>query len=186
MSVIPVRTDRGAASTGLVVLVASIALGGAGAVVVYRAVAGPPVPTATTPSPEVTRDDAPAGKPKVRFAPCEPPAVLEAGVCVTDVVRTVVVPAAPAPGPAPARARADRDREGATGRGRGPDQGDSPDDDRDDHDDRDDDRDDRDDRDDDRDNDRDDDRDDDRSGSGDGDDDRDDRDDDREDDRDDD
>lgn len=40
-------------------------------------------------------------KAPVRWAPCVPPAHLEQGVCVTDVVHTVVVPA-PASPPAPA------------------------------------------------------------------------------------
>ena len=40
-------------------------------------------------------------KAPVRWAPCVPPARLEQGVCVTDVVHTVVVPAPAAP-PAPA------------------------------------------------------------------------------------
>ena len=42
-------------------------------------------------------------KPKVRWAPCTPPAKLQGKACVTEQVRTVVV-AAPAPAPAPAPA----------------------------------------------------------------------------------
>lgn len=40
-------------------------------------------------------DTATAGvvKPRKRWAPCEPPAVLEGRTCVTDEVRTVVLPA---------------------------------------------------------------------------------------------
>ncbi|WP_395659444.1 hypothetical protein [Nocardioides sp.] len=49
-------------------------------------------------------------RPKVRWAPCKPPAVLQGKVCVTEEVHTVVVPAPPvaaapaapaAPAPAP-------------------------------------------------------------------------------------
>ena len=43
-------------------------------------------------------------KPKVKWAPCKPPAKLQGKACVTEEVRTVVV-AAPAPAPAPAPAR---------------------------------------------------------------------------------
>ena len=38
-----------------------------------------------------------AKRPRFVLAPCRPPAALRKGVCVTDVVRTVVLPALPAP-----------------------------------------------------------------------------------------
>jgi hypothetical protein len=44
-------------------------------------------------------------KPKVRWAPCKPPAKLQGKACVTEEVRTVVV-SAPAPAPAPVAAPA--------------------------------------------------------------------------------
>lgn len=93
-------SQRGAALGGVVAtLTASIALGAAGSVAVYRMVAGPSVttPALAQPSAEEAQEPAPAAakvKPKVKWAPCQPPAVLEKGVCVTDVVKTVVLPAA--------------------------------------------------------------------------------------------
>lgn len=44
------------------------------------------------------------GQGRARFAPCRKPAKLEAGRCVTDVVRTVTVPGSSGGGTAPARA----------------------------------------------------------------------------------
>ncbi len=48
-------------------------------------------------------------RPTVRWAPCRPPAARDGAACVTEVVRTVVVPAPPAaaaPAPLPASAPA--------------------------------------------------------------------------------
>ncbi|MCX6401856.1 MAG: hypothetical protein NTX33_18235 [Propionibacteriales bacterium] len=141
-------SQRGAALGGVVAtLTASIALGAAGSVAVYRMVAGPSVttPALALPSAEETQEAAPAQavevKPKVKWAPCKPPAVLEKGVCVTDVVKTVVVPpvaSAPAAG-APAarssgRARAASGNDDRRDRGDDRGRGDDRDDDRDDED----------------------------------------------------
>jgi len=84
------------------VLSLSLAAGLVGSVAAYRATAGEvePEPASATPSAVST---APARQLVVAgttfaWAPCEPGARLERGTCVTDVVRTVVVPAAVVPG----------------------------------------------------------------------------------------
>lgn len=50
-------------------------------------------PGTATSSPAFPAADA-TGKPRVRWAPCKPPAVREGRACVTEVARTVTVPAA--------------------------------------------------------------------------------------------
>lgn len=116
-------SQRGAASGALVAtLTASIALGAAGSVLAYRTVAGPTVESSVTQQPAIAAGADPAvaaetarERPRARWAPCRVPAKLEKGVCVTEVVREVVVPqpAAPSDRSAPAArsgqpARADR------------------------------------------------------------------------------
>ncbi|WP_370249352.1 hypothetical protein [Nocardioides sp.] len=121
-------TQRGAVSAALTTLIASLAVGTAGAVVVYRGVAGPaaePTPTpdlaaATSPSATPSPTAEPTPTPVVKLAPCEAPAKLEKGVCVTEQVRTVVVPPAAPAQAAPAPASDDRVARGG-GRGRGQD-----------------------------------------------------------------
>lgn len=72
----------------LAAMSAAVVTGLAGAGVAYEiASAGGPAPsTSATGTADVT-------KPAKRWAPCERPAVLEKGACVTDVVRTVVLSA---------------------------------------------------------------------------------------------
>ena len=91
--------------TSVGILSGALAIGGAGAAAAYSAASVAP----STDPPAVARtvhhqpDRAQPARPGPRFrwAPCTPPAHLEQGTCVTDVTRTVVVPA-PAPAPAPA------------------------------------------------------------------------------------
>ena len=87
---------------------AVLAVGLLGGVAAYQAASGPaaagssaasPADAGTTPTAERTRHV----RPKVRWAPCQPPAVRQGKACVTEEVRTVVVPApAPAAPAAPA------------------------------------------------------------------------------------
>src|SRR5687768_6619192 len=75
------------------VLSAAVAAGTGGAVVAYD-LATPPVRSAdetTTPTQPANKSQRQPTRP--RFAPCTPPAKLERGTCVTDEVRTVVLPA---------------------------------------------------------------------------------------------
>lgn len=92
------------------VLAAVVAVGLMGGVAAYR-VASDPAPSAPAASAAVpTASTAPAARARrrtvVRWAPCKPPAVRQGKACVTEEVRTVVVPA-PAPAP-PAAAPAVR------------------------------------------------------------------------------
>ncbi len=92
------------------VLAAVVAAGLMGGVAAYR-VASEPAPAAPAASAAVpTASTAPAARAHrrtvVRWAPCKPPAVRQGKACVTEEVRTVVVPA-PAPAP-PAAAPAVR------------------------------------------------------------------------------
>lgn len=82
-------------STGLVT--AALVVGLAGSVTAYRSAADGEaaatlVPSASTAPAPPSR---PAREAGVRWAPCTPPAELVRGVCVTEVVRTVVVPPSP-------------------------------------------------------------------------------------------
>lgn len=160
--------------TSVGVMSASLVIGVAAAVTIFDAATGLGSESTSVQSPiSVKEDRRGSNRRSPRFAPCEKPAKLVDGACVTDVTRTVVVPPAAAPRSAPQAApqaapvpAAPQDRP-APVRSRDDDHHDDDhdeyDDDRDD-DDRDDDRDDDhddDDRDDDRDDDDDDDRDDD-------------------------
>lgn len=82
-------------STGLVT--AALVVGLAGSVTAYRSAADGEA--ATTLVPSASTAPAPPSRPAreagVRWAPCTPPAELVRGVCVTEVVRTVVVPPSP-------------------------------------------------------------------------------------------
>lgn len=93
------------------ILSAALATGLGGAVLTYQLASG------DTPGEDLTTSSAaaPPAKAQVvapgtrfRWAPCPAGSQLEAGVCVTDVVRTVVIPAPAAPvvaqAPAPAAA----------------------------------------------------------------------------------
>lgn len=103
------------------VIAAVVAVGLLAGVTTYQVAsgsAGPGSPAASPTEPAVT---APAArtqqKPRtrVRWAPCKPPAVRQGKVCVTEEVRTVVVPApaaAPAPAPAAPVSHTDRDDDG--------------------------------------------------------------------------
>jgi hypothetical protein len=73
----------------VVAMSAAVITGLAGAGVAYELAAGGGSPANTS---VTDTSNAQAGKAaaRPRFAPCEPPAVLEKGTCVTDVVRTVV------------------------------------------------------------------------------------------------
>ncbi|GAA2146835.1 hypothetical protein GCM10009844_23440 [Nocardioides koreensis] len=82
------------------ILSAAALAGLAGSTVAYgwgSSGAGSPAPVSSPRSTE--RPHAQVVRPgsAFRWAPCRPPAHLEHGVCVTDVVRTVVVPAPAAP-----------------------------------------------------------------------------------------
>lgn len=121
-------SQRGASTFALAALTASLGLGTAGSVVVYRSVSGPAASTPAAPSTGDSTDDATdeatdEASPEVRFAPCEPPAVLERGVCVTDVVKTVEIPASGDSGAGPAD-DATQDGDGRAHRGRGDDDSD--------------------------------------------------------------
>lgn len=91
------------------VLVAALALGAGGALVGFDLGGGntaEPEPAAPTSSAAPSAKAEGQQRRPVRLAPCRKPAVLEKGVCVTDEVRTVVVPApsgTPSSGTAPAR-----------------------------------------------------------------------------------
>jgi hypothetical protein len=81
--------------------VAATAAGTVGAAWAYDAGSspGPPVPVASsTPA----QAQAVAKRPLLVWAPCRPPAVLRGEACVTDRVRTVVLPAPPVPALPPA------------------------------------------------------------------------------------
>lgn len=101
----PMRT------TSALVAVAATAAGTVGAAWAYDAASPPgqPVPVASsTPA----QAKAVAKRPLLVWAPCRPPAVLRWGACVTDRVRTVVLPAPPVPAlppaaPQPAATRSD-------------------------------------------------------------------------------
>ncbi len=82
------------------VLAAVLAVGLLGGLVAYQVASGPTGPdpsaaAATTTTPAAVRTHRP--RPKVRWAPCKPPALRQGKACVTEEVRTVVVPAPPAP-----------------------------------------------------------------------------------------
>ena len=94
--------------THLSMLILSLALlvGGAGAVSAYQSAADHPQTHTTSVAPagdRVAATAAPAAKArhahrhrqrvKVRWAPCPAGTTLDAGACVTDVVRTVTLPA---------------------------------------------------------------------------------------------
>ncbi|MBS2938440.1 hypothetical protein KDN32_11865 [Nocardioides sp. J2M5] len=84
------------------VVSALLAAGTAGSVAAYRSQAGVDVVTRPaaqeTPGAPATTDAQP--RQRVRWAPCPAGSVLERGTCVTDVVRTVVLPSTPQPAPA--------------------------------------------------------------------------------------
>jgi hypothetical protein len=87
-------------------LAAVVAVGLMGGVAAYR-VASEPAPAAPAASAAVpTASTAPAARAHrrtvVRWAPCKPPAVRQGKACVTEEVRTVVVPAPAPPAAAPA------------------------------------------------------------------------------------
>ncbi|MBI2243864.1 MAG: hypothetical protein HYU55_07945 [Nocardioides sp.] len=87
------------------VFAAVLAVGLLGGVAAYQVAAGPvgagSSPTASTgAAPVVARTR--HARPKVRWAPCQPPAVRRGKACVTEEVRTVVVPAPAPAAPAPA------------------------------------------------------------------------------------
>ena len=93
-------------STAVLSLV-TLAAGAGGGWAAYELAGEPTETTATT----AVADESPttgARGTRVRWAPCEPPAVLRGNTCVTSVVRTVVLPApaaaprVPATGSAPA------------------------------------------------------------------------------------
>lgn len=74
------------------VMSAAVLTGLAGAGVAYEiASAGDSTTTTTSVTPTTPTD---AAKPRKHWAPCKPPAVREGKACVTDVVRTVVLPPA--------------------------------------------------------------------------------------------
>lgn len=85
------------------VMSAALVTGLAGSVAAYRAQVAEDVsvaePTVVSSSSQPTEH-----RTRFRWAPCPQGSQLEAGVCVTDVVRTVVVPAAPVSVPAPGTA----------------------------------------------------------------------------------
>ena len=101
-------------TTSALVAVAATAAGTVGAAWAYDAAAPPeqPVPVASS-------SQAPAKvvakRPRLVWAPCRPPAVLRAGACVTDRVRTVVLPPLPVPAlpAAPQPATATRSDDGS-------------------------------------------------------------------------
>lgn len=84
------------------VVSALLAAGTAGSVAAYRSQAGVDVVTRPaaqeTPEAPVTAHGQP--RQRMRWAPCPAGSVLERGTCVTDVVRTVVLPSTPQPAPA--------------------------------------------------------------------------------------
>src|SRR5688500_10351124 len=73
------------------VMSAAVLTGLAGAGVAYEIASAGDSTTVTAVTPTTPAD---AAKPRKRWAPCTPPAVREGKACVTDVVRTVVLPAA--------------------------------------------------------------------------------------------
>lgn len=79
--------------TSTLAATAALAVGSVGAVTAYQIVA--PEPVAETS--QQTAAAASQQQGERGFAPCRPPAELEAGKCVTEVTRTVVVPADDAP-----------------------------------------------------------------------------------------
>jgi len=84
------------------VIAAVVAVGLLAGVTTYQLASGPADAGSEAVSPAVVttptaRTDQP--RTRVRWAPCEPPAVRHGKACVTEEVRTVVVPA-PAPAPA--------------------------------------------------------------------------------------
>jgi len=90
------------------VLAAVLAVGLLGGLAAYQVASGATTasaqqasaPVAAAPAAPVARKA--HQRPTVRWAPCKPPAVLRGKACVTDQVRTVVVPAPAAAAPAPA------------------------------------------------------------------------------------
>lgn len=102
-------------SMSILVSSAVVAVGLLGGTLAYQASSAPvgqdsSVSAAPAPTPAVARHHR---KPVVtRWAPCKPPATRVGKVCVTDEVRTVVVPApAPAPVAQPVRATQPTSRE---------------------------------------------------------------------------
>jgi hypothetical protein len=93
---------------------AFLAVGLAGSVAAYRTAAGvgPEEPGRTAASTAAPAAQVVQPGTRFRWAPCPPPSHLEDGVCVTEVVRTVVVPPPAASQPGPAAARLDGDDEG--------------------------------------------------------------------------
>lgn len=85
------------------ILSAAALAGLAGSTVAYgwgSSDAGTPAPVSSPRSSEGQHAQVVRPATHFRWAPCVAPAHLEHGVCVTDVVRTVVVPAPAAPAPA--------------------------------------------------------------------------------------
>jgi len=93
------------------VLAAVVAVGLLGGVAAYQLASGPAGPSPSTSAGSVApvapvapvAERTHRAEPRVRWAPCKPPAVLQGKACVTEEVRTVVVPAPAAPRPATAR-----------------------------------------------------------------------------------
>src|SRR4051794_14670069 len=84
------------------VLALALLFGSAGAVLAFQSAAGPGLPAASstaapstpaaTPRP-VARSGRHPARPRARWAPCPSGTTLVEGACVTDVVRTVTLPA---------------------------------------------------------------------------------------------
>ncbi|HET9423089.1 MAG TPA: hypothetical protein VFO49_18265 [Nocardioides sp.] len=84
------------------VMSASLVIGVGAAVTIFDAATSTGSEPAAVRSPVVLQEDRSGpNRGSRRFAPCEKPAKLEKGVCVTDQVRTVVVPPDGAPQTAP-------------------------------------------------------------------------------------
>jgi hypothetical protein len=95
--------------TNVAVMSASLVIGVGAAATIFDAATNPRPDSSSVQRPVSLKDDrrgSERGAP--RFAPCEKPARLIDGVCVTDVTRTVVSPqpGAPPAGPAPQAAPA--------------------------------------------------------------------------------
>lgn len=111
------------------VMAVSLGLGVMGAAVTYRAVSGAaasssePAPVAAVPTPSAA--SAQSHRRTARWAPCAPPAVLEAGACVTEVVHEIVV--APPASSGISQVRVTATRRGAAAHGEhGGEHGDGP------------------------------------------------------------
>jgi hypothetical protein len=91
------------------VMSASLVIGVGAAVTIFDAATSTGSEPAAVRSPVVLKEDRSGpNRGSRRFAPCERPAKLDHGVCVTDVTRTVVVPPVGAPQTAPRAAAPQR------------------------------------------------------------------------------